>query len=567
MKKLLLFTILLTLFTACSFGSKEIKEEVVKDVSVKPPTETIEGTIDVETLYTIGKVWGILKYYHPAVASGDYNWDEQLFYIMDKIVESDRSLDDILVEWIVDLGEFETGPSDNHIWNTDFTWVTQSNFSEELEQILLKVKNSVRSSTHHYVNAGPAGEASFINELSHKSISNLDDRHRLLALFRYWNSIEYFFPYKNLMDENWDNILKEFIPIYLSSKSEDAYFLTTLQLIGKIQDTHAVLPGHTTNYNRLWGSKYAPVIITFVEEQAVVTGYYKEQQGVETGLEVGDVITSVNGQSVSDWIENHLKYASASNYPTQLRELAPNILRSNDNTLLIEYVREGQLEEKEITLYQRQQLGVDSHNIYNITKTPKFNKITDEIAYVYGAKLNSKDLKEWMEDIKDTKGLVIDLRSYPNDFYIYELSKYLLKEEVEFALGYVPNLEAPGSFYPISLTAGEQNEHYYKGTVAILINEVTQSAAEFFTMAFQQAPNSVVIGSTTAGADGNVTQIMLPGGIQTFFSGLGITYPDGTETQRVGIIPDIYVAPTIEGVKEGRDEVLERAVEYIENNQ
>lgn len=46
-------------------------------------------------------------------------------------------------------------------------------------------------------------------------------------------------------------------------------------------------------------------------------------------------------------------------------------------------------------------------------------------------------------------------------------------------------------------------------------------------------------------------------------TGLGIYYPDGRETQRIGIEPDIIVRPTIEGIREGRDEVMEKALEVI----
>jgi hypothetical protein len=57
-------------------------------------------------------------------------------------------------------------------------------------------------------------------------------------------------------------------------------------------------------------------------------------------------------------------------------------------------------------------------------------------------------------------------------------------------------------------------------------------------MAFRTAPAAVVMGSTTAGADGNVTNFFyLPGGIFTRFSGIGILYPDGKETQRVVLYP------------------------------
>jgi carboxyl-terminal processing protease len=46
-------------------------------------------------------------------------------------------------------------------------------------------------------------------------------------------------------------------------------------------------------------------------------------------------------------------------------------------------------------------------------------------------------------------------------------------------------------------------------------------------------------------------------------SGLGVYYPDGRETQRVGIDIDIEVKPTIEGIQKGEDELLNRALEFI----
>ena len=41
----------------------------------------------------------------------------------------------------------------------------------------------------------------------------------------------------------------------------------------------------------------------------------------------------------------------------------------------------------------------------------------------------------------------------------------------------------------------------------------------------------------------------------------GIVYPDGTESQRNGVKIDIEVKPTINGLRAGRDEVLEKALE------
>lgn len=111
--------------------------------------------------------------------------------------------------------------------------------------------------------------------------------------------------------------------------------------------------------------------------------------------------------------------------------------------------------------------------------------------------------------------------------------------------------------------AGHENKDYYKGKVCILVDGISVSSAEFHAMAYRTAPKATVIGSTTAGADGNISQILLPGGIRTAISGIGVYYPDGRETQRVGIVPDIEVRPTIAGIKAGRDEVLEKAIEII----
>ena len=71
----------------------------------------------------------------------------------------------------------------------------------------------------------------------------------------------------------------------------------------------------------------------------------------------------------------------------------------------------------------------------------------------------------------------------------------------------------------------------------------------------------ITVGNQTAGADGNVVVFNYLGGYQTAISGLGIMYPDGRLSQREGIAIDIEIQPSIEGLRAGRDEVLEKAIE------
>lgn len=139
----------------------------------------------------------------------------------------------------------------------------------------------------------------------------------------------------------------------------------------------------------------------------------------------------------------------------------------------------------------------------------------------------------------------------------------MLKEPTPFVKFTQGSIANPGTFEwtdPLKTPAGATP---YSGKVAVLVNEYTQSAAEFAAMAFRAAPRTAVIGSTTAGADGNVSRITLPGDLHTMISGLGIFYPDGRPTQRVGIVPDVYLKPSPADLRAGRDVVLERAMESV----
>ena len=138
------------------------------------------------------------------------------------------------------------------------------------------------------------------------------------------------------------------------------------------------------------------------------------------------------------------------------------------------------------------------------------------IGYLYPGALKKGEIDSIMNEFMDKEGLIVDLRCYPSDFIVFSLGKYLMPEPTEFVKFTFGDWKVPGKFYyGESLKVGEKRDDYFKGKVVILINETTQSQAEYTTMALRVAPRATVIGSTTAGADGNVSSIILPGGIRT----------------------------------------------------
>ena len=529
---------------------------------------TVDKT-QADNLKSLGLIWGFIKYYHPNVAKGDFNMDYELFRIIPKVLnaENKKTRDDILAAWINGFGTFTEGkdpkldPTDIKLM-PDLEWIKTSNFSSELSTLLLKIKNAERLKEHYYIDFYPGvRNPEFKNENPYSSMKYPDAGYRLLAVYRYWNMIQYFFPYKNLIEEDWKNVLEEFIPKFVNAANETEYTLAALEIIGRIHDTHANIYGDNKALNNYLGINYSAVEVTFIENKAVVTGYYNEAFGKASGLEVGDVISSINHKSIEDIVKEKLKYTPASNYPTQLRNIAMNLLRSNDSTINVEYIRNEKTSTQNITTYSKNEL-----NLYAKiqSKDTCFKFINKDIAYLNNGSVKTKHLSKIFKEIENTKGLIIDDRNYPSDFVIYDLSNYLMPESTPYVKFTSGSIDTPGLFtFNKHYSVGKKNKSYYKGKVIILVNEISQSSAEFHAMAYRVNPNATVIGSTTAGADGNVSKLNLPGGISSMISGIGVYYPDGKETQRIGIVPNIEVKPSIKGIKEGRDELMEKAIEII----
>ena len=68
------------------------------------------------------------------------------------------------------------------------------------------------------------------------------------------------------------------------------------------------------------------------------------------------------------------------------------------------------------------------------------------------------------------------------------------------------------------------------------------------------------------GANGNVTNLSAPGGLHVRFTGLGVWHADGRQLQRKGLQPTVEVYPTLAGIRSGKDEVLEKAIEYVQQS-
>lgn len=391
-----------------------------------------------------------------------------------------------------------------------------------------------------------------------------DQGFRLLTLYRFWNIIQYFSPYRNITDKDWNSILIEYIPKFLKAKDEMEYELTALQLFAETNDTHAgVIPiGDKVAESK--GKKFAPFRVRFIENQLVVSEFSKPRIQESIDIKVGDIITHISGKPVNKIVDSISTYYPASNNASKLREIAFNILRSDQQFLDIQYSSDNQEKKTLLQLYP-----ADSLNLFRVDKQDEIcYKILDSnIGYITLKSITNKEIPKIIKALINTKGIIIDLRNGVNEYVPYSLGSFFVTKKTPFAKVTQGNINNPGEFqfaeiYPLN----PWGDKTFMGKLVIIVNENTQSQGEFTAMALSAGANVTVIGSTTAGTDGGARQIILPGNLKTMITGYGIFYPNGKQTQRVGIVPDITINPTIEGIKNGKDEVLEKAIEIIKND-
>ncbi|WPR76378.1 S41 family peptidase [Algoriphagus sp. NG3] len=519
----------------------------------------------IESLDLLGRVWGFLKYHHPQIAKGNYNWDYELFRFLPKYLEVNSANEKtrLLVDWIDTLGNLDEcatcGDSvKNKFISPDFKWIEKQ--PEDLKNALLAVYASRGQEGNFFVKINSNnGRPDFKNENAYSAMAYPDQGFRLLSLFRYWNMINYFFPSKYLMDKEWDHALEEFIPVFLNAENELEYELAALEMIEYIQDSHAFLGGAADKIYQWKGQKFPPVKVDFVGSKLVVSGYYHAGFKEKTGLQLGDMITEVNGESIEQLIKNRSSYYPASNLPVKYKSMSMDLLRSNSSEISITYLTKDLKEQTEtIELYAYENL-----DMYPERNLETFKVLKDSIGYFTVENIKEEDISQFKNYLKETRGLIIDLRKYPALNVASKLGSYFVSSSTPFVKFSIGMVENPGVFYLTDDITLSGESGAYKGKVIVLVNEMTQSRGEYLALALRAGENTTILGSTTAGADGEVSAILLPGGLMTQISGVGIYYPDGGETQRIGIVPDIVVTPTIEGISEQRDELLEKAIELL----
>lgn len=524
-------------------------------------------------LETLCRVWGYAKYHHPVFCDTlcRVDVDSALFALLPQVVHADRvTRNRHLLDWVRSLGAYTPNRVDYEqslaplelVSTVDLAWTRDTillgcdlshllqdlRYAERGENYYLRMGTMENGPGYHYL--------SLRNEKSYPT-PQMDSGLNLLTLFRLWNVIEYYAPNRSLTLHPWDEVLSTYIPLMGVETDGRCFARLYMRLIRELNDGHAVAP-----VEMLFGQRMLPVWPLQAEGRLFV-GY-----SGDSALERGDEVVAIDGEPISERLELLREYASRSNEASLRQALRFYGLCTRRDTAEVVRRRAGACDTLRVATVPYGSVSP----LYDPAQLvqPPFRLLVDSVGYIYAGTFTREHLAEVGQTLPRTRALIIDLRTYPlkvDGALIALIGQSLRTESVVVRQALYQTLALPGLFfrqeqwlYEGFEEGAERCTQPYKGRVILLVDEITQSNPEFQAMALQSCPQTLTIGSPTSGANGSIVWIPLPGQM-TSFSGIGALYPDGTQTQTVGVRLDIEVLPTAEGLQAGRDEVLERALE------
>jgi hypothetical protein len=197
-----------------------------------------------ERLAALAKTWGFLKYYDNGVILGANDWDAVLIESLPRVKKAgtkDAFNHEILMLVRAAGMEDQTRNPEIPAKDAAFAWMDDKRIFHPVTRAVL---NEIYLCHQYYDNRyvmrrEGSGEAYFPDEIPYEDMDDPAEDYRLLALFRFWNIIHYFFPYRNLMDEDWDSVLETFIPKIIATRAAEDYNLAMAELSGFLNDGHA----------------------------------------------------------------------------------------------------------------------------------------------------------------------------------------------------------------------------------------------------------------------------------------------------------------------------------------
>jgi hypothetical protein len=408
-----------------------------------------------------------------------------------------------------------------------------------------------------YLKAGKSiPHSDFKKDQKPKGKFSTNDRStRMAIVISSWNLLKFFYPYWDVVGTDWNQSLVNALQKCAADTSKKNFQETMDILIAGLHDNHAI-SGSTERTKERTAYGKLPLTADWVENEPVITGCTNCDS---LGIKPGDIIQSINGKHMWEYLSEKEKRTSGASDAAVKKAIMLFLFNGPlDSTVTLKLMDvNGKIYEKTLSREKGVNLPLIPHE--------KIKELEPGIYYLNFDKITNKDFKKALPELQKAKGIIFDMRTYPrigSDFL-----RHLSSKPMKSARWMAPILTFPETIHTQHDTSGRWNlkpkEPYLSCPKVFIANRVVVSYAESLMEFVEAYKLGEIVGTPTAGTNGNINYSRFLGIYGVLYTGLKVLKNDGSQHHGIGILPTVPCEPTIRGIQEGRDEQLDKAIEVL----
>lgn len=372
-----------------------------------------------------------------------------------------------------------------------------------------------------------------------------------------WNIFQHFYPYFPQVKTDWDQTLTTSLKRSRESQSRKETTEILQWMVAQLHDGH----GNVIDMESIKNRRTIPVNFGWIENQLVVTGSDDER------LKRGDIVTTVDNQSAIDFLRQ--REARISGSPQWKRHRSTSELSvAETGTELPIQVKRGDRKTELLLTYDSREM-FEPEKLSSTHLLVEADEESENIYYIDMGRVEPSDVRPLITSLSKAKGIVLDLRGYPRGTQF--LFQHMTDEHMQSQQWQVPRQIRPDRVDIDEIpTMGRwempPQTPRFQGKMVFITNASAISYAESCMAIVANYELGEIIGSPTAGANGNINPFRLPGDWRISWTGMRVMNHDDSQHHVKGVQPTIPMEPTIQGTREGRDELLEKALELIQES-
>ncbi len=372
-----------------------------------------------------------------------------------------------------------------------------------------------------------------------------------------WNIFQHFYPYFDVVETDWPAVLRQTFEMNQQQGHETAL----RYLVAQLHDGHGNVFPTNTFYVRFQNAPrpfyYLPISWEWVEQSLVVTA-----AGPNLALAQGDVITHLDGRLAAEVVAETEALISGATPQWKRYVALLTMLRSEEGAERILTVQTSDGQTKDLTLVH----SLSFSERFIEPRPPIITELEPGIYYVDLDRVSTEAFNLAVSMLAQAHGIVFDMRGYPGDISGIEKLSHFTDEAMTSAQWHIPFVTQPDQqnlTFTFSNWSIQPRLPRLTSNIAYIIDGRAISYAETWMGVVEHYQVAQIVGQPTAGTNGNVNPFTVPSGYRFSWTGMKVLKHDGSQHHGVGILPTIPFERTLEGVRQGRDELLERAVQAV----